>query len=81
VRVRMRYFAALREAAGAEAEALELPEGADVGAARTALAARHPAIARLLPGCAIALNRAYTTADAPLADGDELAFIPPLGGG
>jgi molybdopterin converting factor subunit 1 len=81
MRVRLRYFAALREAAGTDAEALELPDGADVRAAREALAARYPAMARALPGCAVALNRASAAADAPLAEGDELAFIPPLGGG
>ena len=77
----MRYFAALREATGREAETLELPAGADVAAAREALLARYPALARLLPRCAIARNRAYVEAETALADGDELAFIPPVGGG
>lgn len=54
---------------------------AGVPEARTLLAERHPALARLLPTCAVAINRAYAAADARLADGDELAFIPPVGGG
>jgi molybdopterin synthase sulfur carrier subunit len=81
VRVRVRYFAALREAAGAEAETLDLAPGADVRAARAALKERYPAAAALLPSCAVAVNRAYVTADTPLAENDELVFIPPLGGG
>jgi molybdopterin synthase sulfur carrier subunit len=79
--VRLRYFAALRERIGREGEELELPEGADVAAARALLAERYPAVAALLPRCAAAINRAYAPADAPLAEQDELVFVPPLGGG
>ena len=81
MRVQVRYFAALREAVGREDEALDLPEGADVAAARAALAARHPALAALLPRCVAAVNRAYVAPEASLAPGDELVFVPPLGGG
>jgi molybdopterin synthase sulfur carrier subunit len=81
MQVRLRYFAALREAAGREAETIELPSGADVAAARAALRDRYPALARILPSCAVAVNRTYVAADAPLAENDELVFIPPLGGG
>ena len=81
MRVRLRYFAGLRDAIGQEAETLDLPAGADVAAARRALQARYPALARLLPGCAVAVNRAYATADTLLAENDELVFLPPLGGG
>lgn len=81
MRVQVRYFASLREAVGREDERLELPAAATVADARAALAARYPALARLLPTCAAAVNRAYVAADAPLAEGDELVFIPPVGGG
>jgi molybdopterin converting factor subunit 1 len=81
MQVHIRYFAALREAAGREDETLELPEGADVAAARAALAARYPALAMLLPRCVAAVNRAYVAPEAPLAWGDEVVFVPPLGGG
>jgi molybdopterin converting factor small subunit len=46
-----------------------------------ALAERYPAVAALLPRCVAAVNRAYVAGDAPLAEGDELVFVPPLGGG
>jgi molybdopterin converting factor subunit 1 len=81
MQVRLRYFAALREAAGRETETVELPAGADVAAARVALQARYPALAGILPSCAVAVNRSYVAADTPLSEYDELAFIPPLGGG
>jgi sulfur-carrier protein len=81
MQVRIRYFAGLREATGTEAEALDLPGSATAADVRALLGERHPALARLLPPCAVAVNRAYVAADVPLHDGDELVFIPPLGGG
>ncbi|HET9109386.1 MAG TPA: molybdopterin converting factor subunit 1 [Ktedonobacterales bacterium] len=81
MQVRVRYFASLREATDVSDEALDLPEGATVAQARTLLTERRPALAKLLPACAAAINRSYVQAEAPLSDGAELAFIPPLGGG
>lgn len=81
MQVRIRYFASLREAVGAADEALDLPDGATVAQARTLLTERRPALATLLPACAIAVNRGYAQAETPLSEGAELVFIPPLGGG
>jgi sulfur-carrier protein len=79
--IRVRYFAALREAVGCAEETLELPEGASVATAREALASRYPALAAVLPRCVAAVNRAYVAPEAALASDDELVFVPPLGGG
>lgn len=82
MQVRIRYFAGLREATGIESETLDLPEGVVTAVdVRALLGERYPKLAQLLPPCAVAVNRAYVAADAPLHDGDELVFIPPLGGG
>lgn len=81
MQVQVRYFASLREATGIEREALALPSAATVADARGVLLARHPSLASLLPRCAVALNHAYVTTEAPLGEGDELAFLPPVGGG
>ena len=77
----VRMFAVLRERAGREEVPLELPEGADVGGAVEQVAQRLPAIRELLPRVAYAVNRQYVKPDAKLADGDELALIPPVSGG
>lgn len=81
MRVRIRYFASLREAAGVADEVLDLPDGATAGDARALLAERRPALAAPLAPCAAAINQRYVAAGAPLAENDELVFIPPLGGG
>jgi molybdopterin converting factor subunit 1 len=79
--VHVRYFAALRERVGKDAEDLELPARATVSQARTALIERYPALEQTLTTCAAAVNRAYASAETALAEGDELVYIPPLGGG
>lgn len=81
MQVRIRYFAGLREATVMEDETLTLPDGATAADVRALLGERYPTLVRLLPACAVAVNRAYVAADAPLHAGDELVFIPPLGGG
>jgi molybdopterin converting factor subunit 1 len=80
VSVRILYFAAAREAAGTSRE--ELPRGAaSVAALRDALAARHPALQRLLPRCRMAVNEEFVPDDAPVPDGTEVAVVPPVAGG
>jgi molybdopterin synthase catalytic subunit len=81
VRVDVLFFAVLRERVKSESEALDLPAGATVGAARSALAAAHPEIARLLPQVRSAVNRQMVGDSHTLCDGDELALIPPVAGG
>ena len=81
MRVDILYFAILRERVGLDRETLELLEGADVRAARAAIAARHPEIASLLPRVETAVNRAVAGEAKALADGDEIALLPPVAGG
>jgi molybdopterin synthase catalytic subunit len=81
VNVEVLYFAILRERVGRERETLDLPAGADVRAARRAIAERHPGIEALLPVVQTAVNRVRATDVTPLAEGDEVALLPPVAGG
>jgi molybdopterin synthase sulfur carrier subunit len=79
----VRYFASIREALGA-AETLEVADGSSVGAIRDALIARGGAhAAALARGRALrsALNQVLCDERAPVPDGAELAFFPPVTGG
>ena len=83
ITVRLRFFASLREALGAGGP-LELPEGSRVADARDALIARGaPYESSLARHKALraALNQTMCEESAPLAEGDELAFFPPVTGG
>lgn len=81
VSIRVLYFAVLRERLKLSEETLPVPAGGTVEAALAAVAARHPAIAALLPRIQVAVNRAVVQVSHPVADGDELALIPPVAGG
>ena len=76
VRLEVRLFAVLRDRAGTDSVAIDLPDGATVADAIVALAP----IADGMP-FRLAVNREYADEGAPIADGDELAAIPPVSGG
>lgn len=81
MKVTVLYFAVFRERIGRDEEPLELPAGARVTDAIEALAARHPAIGALRGRFRVAVNQDFTDDGHALADGDELALIPPVAGG
>ncbi len=81
MRVRVRLFAVQRELAGTREVGLELPDGADVQGAWSALVALHPVLAAGRPSMRFARNGDYAEPTTVLADGDELAMIPPVSGG
>ncbi len=74
------YFAAAREAAGTGRETLATVP-ATVADLRAALAAAHPALARVLPRCRVAVDQDFAEDGAPLRDGAEVAVVPPVAGG
>jgi MoaE-MoaD fusion protein len=78
--VRVRLFASAREAAGVGHLVLELPNGHAVRDAVAAITMLHPEVGDIRQ-MVIARNREYVDLEAPLADGDELALIPPVSGG
>jgi sulfur-carrier protein len=83
MKVRLRFFASLREALGPQGE-LELPEGSRVADAREQLIARGAPFDTTLArhkALRAALNQTLCDDSAALADGDELAFFPPVTGG
>ena len=81
MRVRVRLFASLRDAAGVPEASLELPPGATAENAWGRLAGDFPALAPRRASLAAAVNRRYAPFDTALQDGDEVVFIPPVSGG
>jgi len=78
--VRVRLFASAREAAGVGHLLLELPDRSIVRDAIDRITRLHPLVGEIRQ-MVIAKNRDYVGPDEPLADGDELALIPPVSGG
>ncbi len=81
ITVRVRLFAIQRELAGTREVRLTLPHGSDVESAWSALVAVHPVLAPGRASLRFARNGEYADATALLADGDEVAMIPPVSGG
>ncbi|HUP20651.1 MAG TPA: MoaD/ThiS family protein [Gemmatimonadota bacterium] len=77
----VRLFGPAREAAGSERVAVEVPGGATAADVVSALEARYPALAGLLPRSRVAVNLEYVDGDTRLGPGDEVAILPPVGGG
>ena len=77
-RITLRYFAVLRERRGTDSEVLMVEEGSTLSEIYTQLFPPGPEGA--LP-IAFALNQEYATGEAVAKNGDEVVFLPPLGGG
>lgn len=83
MKIRVRYFASLREALGA-GETVDAADGSTVAQLRDALVARGGAHAQALArtrAVRTALDQTLCAESAPLRDGAELAFFPPVTGG
>lgn len=75
--IQVRYFASLRERMGRDGDRVERADAATVAEVWQRLANGEP-----LPGNVLcAVNMEYVDPDAPVRDGDEVAFFPPVTGG
>ncbi|MDH5758647.1 MAG: MoaD/ThiS family protein [Gemmatimonadota bacterium] len=75
------FFAAYRDLLGTSTLDVELPEGASVSDLVVTLRARGAPFDALPEEPAVAVNRSYAPMGRSLAEGDEVAFIPPVAGG
>ena len=85
MKVTLKFFASVREQLGSAGETLAVPASvATVGQLREHLVARGGDWAAALGGqraLRMACNQVMCGEDAPLADGAEVAFFPPVTGG
>jgi MoaE-MoaD fusion protein len=81
LRIRVRLFAMQREAAGMRELRVEVPLGSTVDDAWNAVVRTIPSLAPGRASLRFAVNGEYADEDQSLADGDEIACIPPVSGG
>ena len=80
MRLTVRLFAGLRERAGTDRLEVELPQGATVADLLAAMAGTP--VGPLAPrACVVAVNRTYAAPQDAIAEGDEVALVPPVSGG
>jgi MoaD family protein len=79
--VKVKFFAAPREALGKSELEVMLPEGATVTDLIEHLKATYPILRAYTRFLSVAVNKAYVGWETELHDGDEVACLPPVGGG
>ncbi len=81
MRVTVRLFARLRDIAGSGELTRDAPGGATVGTVWSSLAADFPELSPYEKSISCAVNADYSRFSATVAEGDEVAFLPPVSGG
>jgi molybdopterin converting factor small subunit len=79
--VRVLLFATYADLLGRTLVEVALPSPATVADVLSELRDLHPVAGRLPPRPLVALNQVHARLDSPVADGDELALLPPMAGG
>ena len=74
-------FARLRDLVGSPRLVREVPEGATVESVWRVVAAEFPAAGPHRAALSAAVNASYAKFTTPVAEGDEVAFLPPVSGG
>jgi len=81
MRARVLFFGMLKDLVGRTAEEAEFPEGTDLRAVFEAYASRYPALREIARSIVMARNQEFAELSTILAEGDEVAFLPPVSGG
>ena len=79
--IRVLFFASLADIAGGRERFVESAEVTDVLSVFNKFAAEFPAMEGHQASILFALNSEFVRSDAPVRDGDEVAFVPPVSGG
>jgi molybdopterin converting factor subunit 1 len=81
MQLQVRFFASIREKLHRTEATWSAPDGATVREVLDHLCREFPPLAAMRASVSVAVNREYVDPDHVLADGDEVALIPPVSGG
>lgn len=81
MRVRVLFFGQLKEIVGFDEDHAEVSDGARVEDIFERYGRRFPKLAEFRPSVAASINQEYAAWRAPLANNDEVGFLPPVSGG
>ena len=81
MRITIRLFARLRDLAGSGELVRDVPGPATVQSVWRALVTEMPALSDYERTMSVAVNADYARMSAPVSEGDEVAFLPPVSGG
>jgi molybdopterin synthase catalytic subunit len=81
VRIKVLFFGQLKDITRCSEDSLELPDGASLEHIFQHYASRYTRMRDLRQSIVIARNHQFADASTLAADGDEIAFLPPVSGG
>lgn len=81
IKIKLLFFATLKEKAGVAKADLELPDGSTVADLRQALLGKFPYLPQSSSTILVAVNGEYAFDGDPVPDGAEVALFPPVSGG
>jgi molybdopterin converting factor subunit 1 len=81
MRVKVLFFGMLKDIVGSAEEQLTVADGAQLRSIFDHYAGRFPRLGQLSSSIVLARNHEFSDASACVADGDEVAFLPPVSGG
>lgn len=79
--VRVLFFGVLKDIFPKASDSLQMPEGATVATLLDHFRVQVPQQEQLWTSLAVAVNQQYAVPSQVLADGDEVALLPPVSGG
>lgn len=80
-RVKVLFFATLRERAGTKTLEMEIAEGTDVRGLKARLSEQLPHLARALDAVLVSVNHEYALEEDVIPPDSEIALFPPVSGG
>lgn len=80
-RIKVLFFATLRDKAGTKSLELDLAPGATVRDVKDAVIRQFPGIQEHMEHCLVSLNHEYSEDPAEIPPAAEVAFFPPVSGG
>ena len=81
MRVTVRLFARLRDITGTAELSRDIAAGATIRSVWQQLADEYPELEQYERSISSAVNADYSRFSAAVAEGDEIAFLPPVSGG
>ena len=79
--IRVLFFASLADLAGMRETRIDATRHTDIASIFDYFVKEFPQLERYRTSALFALNSDFARPDAPVSDGDEVAFFPPVSGG
>ncbi len=81
MRVKLLFFATLRDRAGTKSMEIDVPEGTTVSSLKAKLSNDYPNLKPVMKNVLISVNREYAFDEALVPENAEVAMFPPVSGG